>query len=212
MMIEDRQCMSDRIRRTLATRIFNGSLKPGERLIELAIAREFDTSQTPVREALRKLESQRLVETVPYRGTRVRAVSDQEMQEAYAVRAVLEQMAAETAASALLGNVSELRSHLAKLHAAATSGDREAYVEHNMRLHRSIVVAAKNQVLLHVWESLDFETKSRQRIAGIAADVLAKLVWQHDPVVDALEAGDGQLAGRLLRDHAEWFLKSDKGH
>src|SRR4051812_24212981 len=86
----DRQCMSDQIRDTLTSKIFDGRLQPGDRLVELEIAREFDTSQTPVREALRELESLRLVESAPYRGTRVRAISDREMFESYTVRGVLE--------------------------------------------------------------------------------------------------------------------------
>ena len=96
----ERDCMSDRIRRVLAERIIGGALAPGERLVEMRIAEEFRTSQAPVREALRELETLRLVESEPYRGTRVREVGEREMAEAYAVRAVLEQAAAEAAAPA----------------------------------------------------------------------------------------------------------------
>src|SRR5258707_15138406 len=101
--------MSDRICRILADRIIAGQLAPGERLVEMRIAEEFRTSQAPVREALRELETLRLVESEPYRGTRVRDVGAEEMAEAYAVRAVLEQAAAELAAPALRGNVGHLR-------------------------------------------------------------------------------------------------------
>ena len=72
----ERSCLSDHIRRELARRILDGTLKPGERLVELKIAAEFESSQTPVREALRELESLRLVESSPYRGTRVRDVGE----------------------------------------------------------------------------------------------------------------------------------------
>jgi len=100
-MAFERRCMSDHICAELSRRIFDGTLKAGQRLVELDIAREFDTSQTPVREALRELESQRLVESEPYRGTRVRATSRQEMADAYAVRGTLEEMAARLAASTI---------------------------------------------------------------------------------------------------------------
>ena len=69
-MVLDRDCMSDRICRTLAERIIGGLLAPGERLVEMRIAKEFRTSQAPVREALRELEALRLVASEPYRGTR----------------------------------------------------------------------------------------------------------------------------------------------
>ena len=145
-----RQCMSDRIRQVLAERIFDGTLKAGDRLVELEIAKEFDTSQTPVREALRELESLRLVDCVPYRGTRVREISEREMVEAYTVRGALEQLAAELAAPRLQRNVIGIRESLEKIHDAARKGDIEAYARHNMEFHRAIVLASDN----HVFDSV----------------------------------------------------------
>ncbi|WP_422927992.1 GntR family transcriptional regulator [Singulisphaera sp. PoT] len=207
-MDNERNCMSDRIRRELAARIIDGRLKPGERLIELAIAREFDTSQTPVREALRELESSRLVESVPYRGTRVREVGAEEMAEAYAVRAALEQMAAELAAARLGGDVSDLRRSLAGLHKAAKGRDREGYARHDLDLHRGILEASGNRVLLQVWESLAFETRVRLTLARGGLDLVAE-ARKHDAIIDALEAGDGKAAGLLLRKHSESFIGLD---
>src|SRR5277367_5126412 len=132
----ERDCMSDRIRRVLAERIIAGQLAPGERLVEMRIAEEFETSQAPVREALRELETLRLVESEPYRGTRVREVGEREMAEAYAVRAVLEQAAAELAAPALRGNAESIRRSLEQLRASALEGDREGYARHDLDFHR----------------------------------------------------------------------------
>src|SRR4051812_8786515 len=89
-----RDCMRAQIRRVLLKRIIDGTYQPGDRLKELQIAREFQSSQGPVREALRELEMLRLVESETYRGTRVRAISPEEMREAGEVRGVLEQEAA----------------------------------------------------------------------------------------------------------------------
>jgi DNA-binding GntR family transcriptional regulator len=197
--------MSDRIRRALMARILDGTLQPGQRLIELAIAREFDTSQTPVREAFRELESLRLVECAPYRGTRVRAVSDRDTAEAYAVRAVLEQMAAELAAPLLTGNTAGLRQPAEACHRAAEAGDREAYIEHNYKLHHRIMAASGNRTLLHLWESLGFDTRSRVTMAHHSIDLVATAA-EHEPIVAALDAGDGATAGRLLREHVEALI------
>src|SRR4051812_25814321 len=98
-----RDCMREQIRRELLKRILNGTYKPGDRLIELQVAREFNTSQAPVREALRELEALRLVETQTYRGTRVREISRKEWQESAWVRALLEEAAAQQAADAFKG-------------------------------------------------------------------------------------------------------------
>ncbi len=201
----ERDCMSDRIRRALTDRIIGGQLAPGERLVEMRIAQEFCTSQAPVREALRELETLRLVESEPYRGTRVREVGEREMAEAYAVRAVLEQAAAEAAAPGLKGNVAAFRRILDDLRASALAGDREGYATHDVDFHREIVEAAANRILLQTWDSLGFEARLRIMLSRREPD-LPRYAAVHDPIVDALEAGDGTTAGRLLREHAESFM------
>ncbi|MFT3881592.1 MAG: GntR family transcriptional regulator [Gemmatales bacterium] len=198
--------MSDRIRRELARRILDGTLPAGQRLVELNIAKEFDTSQTPVREALRELETQRLVESIPYRGTRVRGISKQEMAEAYAVRGALEEFAAHLAAVRLKGDVTHIREAVKGLHQAAHQNDIESFAKWNIEFHRSIVAASGNRVLLQTWESLSFETRMRVNLAHIKPN-LPERAAEHDPIADALEAGDGIKAGVLLRTHAESFMK-----
>lgn len=199
----DRQCMSDRIRQVLTSRIFDGTLKAGDRLVELEIAREFDTSQTPVREALRELESLRLVDSIPYRGTRVREISSREMVEAYTVRGALEQLAGELAAPRLQGNVTQIRESLARIHEAAQDRDIEAYARNNMDFHRAIVLASDNNVLIQSWDNLAFEPRVRLHLQTRPEPRLVDRAREHDPIVDALEAGDGVLAGQFLRSHAE---------
>jgi DNA-binding GntR family transcriptional regulator len=201
----ERNCLSDHIRRALAGRIIDGTIKPGERLVELKIAREFNASQTPVREALRELESLRLVESSPYRGTRVREVGEREMTEAYAVRAALERLAAETAAPAMKGNVAGLRRSVAGILEAARAGDREGYARHDLDFHRAIVAASGNRTLVQLWESLAFETRTRLTLARMKHDLVA-IASFHQRVADALEAGDGKRAGRLLEEHAKSFM------
>lgn len=202
-MNPDRQCMSDAIRDSLTSRIFDGTLKPGARLVELEIAREFDTSQTPVREALRELESLRLVDSAPYRGTWVRGISDREMVEAYAVRGVLEQLAAELAAPRLDGDVAGIRESLARIHESARVGDIEGYAKHNLDFHRGIVLASDNEVLIQSWDRLSFEARVRLHLRSQIEPRLIERAREHDEPVDALERGDGITAGRLLRKHAE---------
>lgn len=201
-MDRNRQCMSDRIRSALISRIYDGSLKAGDRLFELEIAREFDSSQTPVREALRELESLRLVESVPYRGTRVREISDREMIEAYTVRGVLEQLAAELAAPRLKGNVGTIRVSLEQIHESARAGDVEAYAKHNLEFHRAIVMASDNEVLMQSWDRLSFEARVRLHLRRQETKLVDR-AREHDAPVEALNAGDGVTAGRLLREHAE---------
>ena len=166
-----RDCMRDQIRRVLVQRILDGYYKPGDRLVELQIARELKTSQGPVREALRDLEALRLVESETYRGTRVRALSEREMEDAGQVRGVLEQTAAQWGAAALKRNVAPLRAELEAMRSAAAIHDLDAYAEHNMTFHRLIVEASGNRVLLRVWDSLMLEVRTRIGLAQLDIDL-----------------------------------------
>ncbi len=201
-----RQSNSHRIRCVLEQRILDGTLPPGTRLRELEIAKEFQTSQTPVREALEALHTMRLVESERYRGTYVRGITDREMEEAYTVRGALEQLAAELAAPHLEGNVQDLREILATLREAALSGDKQRYAKFNDQFHRSIVAHSRNSLLMESWSSLGFETRVRVHLAQRSQPNLAARADEHTPIVDALEAGDGVLAGLHLREHARACL------
>ena len=200
----NRDCLRAQIRRVLVQRIVDGTYRPGVRLVELQIAKEFNTSQGPVREALRELEALRLVESQAYRGTRVREVGDRELSDAALVRGVLEQAAAELAAPALAADPDPLRAELAALRAAAAAGDLDDYSAHNRNFHRIVVAAAGNVVLMRLWDSLMLEVRTRLALSQRALDLPA-VAETHVPIIEAFEQADGVTAGRLLRDHAEVF-------
>src|SRR5258705_2794503 len=98
-MAVTRSMLRDQIKDALVERILDGVYAPGERIVEIRVAQEFGVSQAPVREALRELESSRLVVSEPFRGARVRAVTGAELAEVYPLRAALEEVAARAAAT-----------------------------------------------------------------------------------------------------------------
>jgi DNA-binding GntR family transcriptional regulator len=199
----------DQVRRTLTERILTGHYQSGERLIELQIARELGTSQGSVREALRELEATRLVETTPNRGTRVRVVGVPEIREAYGVRGLLEQAAANTAAEAFKGSVEELREGVACILRAADAKQYADQAAAVYALHRKIVAASGNATLLRLWESLAFETWVRIRLGW--GEINRRLAeTSYDRIIAALERGDGEAAGQFLREHAEAFAPADE--
>jgi Transcriptional regulators len=197
-----KQTIGNQIRQVLEQRILDGTLPPGTRLVELDIAREFQTSQAPVREALEGLKSSRLAEGTRYRGTFVRAISEQEMEEAYIVRGTLEQLAAELAAPNLKGDVREIRSIFHQLQQAAQAHDITGYATFNHQFHRAIVAASGNQLLLETWQTLQFEARVRIQLSQRAKPNLIARAAEHKPILDALASGDGLLAGRYSREHA----------
>lgn len=194
----------DHVRRALTERILAGHYQPGERLIELQLAREFGTSQGSVREALRELEASRLVETKAHRGTYVRVVGAPEIREAYFVRGVLEQAAALTAAPALAGRAETLRPGVAAILRAADAKDYADQAAQVYALHRTIVAASGNATLLRLWEALAFETWVRIRLGW--GEINRKLAeTSYERILAVLDRGDGVTAGTLLREHAAAF-------
>jgi DNA-binding GntR family transcriptional regulator len=203
-----RMGIAGQVRQVILDRILNGTYQPGARLIELQIARELGTSQTPVREALRGLEAARLVETKGYCGTRVRSVSAQEMSEAFYVRGALEEAAAGRAAGKLAGNAKVLRTHLQAMLRAAKDNDQGAYTKNNLAFHRAIVEASGNRILLQTWDGLAMDSWVRIRVSQLAP-TFRRIAARHRPIIDALERGDGREAGRLLREHAHSFMPEE---
>jgi DNA-binding GntR family transcriptional regulator len=199
-----RRSLKDQVRQQILERIFNGRYAPGQRLREVALAKELNTSPIPVREALRELESLRVVESEAYKGVRVRQITPSELIQAYELRAVLECYAAEKGARRFKGKVEPLRKRYLAMLGAARAGDIEAYVQHDLPFHRLIVEAAQNAFLLRAWESLGFEIRTRIFLASKEFDMvqIAKL---HEPIVDAFEHGDAKLAAKLLREHSLGF-------
>jgi len=200
----NRAVLSDQVKEILLKRILDGEYSPGDRLVEMHIAQEFEISQAPVREALRELEALGFVESEPYRGTRVRAVTKSELTEIYPVRAALEEVAARAAAVHLAGNVEALEAELEAMLAAAEKGDLYEEVQHDVEFHRLIVEASGNRVLQDMWRSLRIEARTLISVlkAHIGGYELAEL---HRPVLEALAEGDAEKAGLLLRNHVEYF-------
>jgi len=199
-----RESTSARLRTLILQRIIDGQYPPGHRLKELQLAREFNTSQAPVREALSELEATRVIESEPHRGSRVRSVSERELGEAYQVRAVLEQLAGELAAGQFTGRETLLQRQADKVRRAYEKGNMQEYVRHDLAFHRMIVAAAGNQVLLENWDALHFDVRTRLFL-GHSKPGLQSTLDLHDEIVKALIQSKRKLAGHLLRKHSEAF-------
>jgi DNA-binding GntR family transcriptional regulator len=197
--------MSDRIKNVIIQRISRGDYAPGQRLVELQIAKEFETSQAPVREALCALEAMRIVETEPYKGTRVREISKVEWQECLAIRGSLEQLAAENMGDRLVSKIPILHKAAIEALDAAKTRDFEKYRMANLEFHQTIIDASDNQTLVGVWYSLAPEIRMRPGVFA-NADNLVQSAEEHLEIVDALKEGDNRYAGRLLKKHTETVL------
>ncbi|QYJ16604.1 putative D-xylose utilization operon transcriptional repressor [Rubrobacter xylanophilus DSM 9941] len=197
-----RTVLREQIRELLLERIIKGELRPGDRIVELQIAQELGTSQAPVREALRELQYLGFVEHEPYRGTRVRRVTEEELAEIYPVRAALEELAAREAARRLGGDVEGLEEEFEAMRQAADRESLHDLAVHDTAFHRRIVEAAGNRVLLDTWKTLRVE--ARVVVTALKTDVdLHELAELHRPLLEAIREGSPEKAGAALRRHFE---------
>ncbi|WP_438488385.1 GntR family transcriptional regulator [Streptomyces sp. S186] len=191
--------LREQIREHILEGIVSGRWQPGERIVERRIAVELEVSQTPVREALRELESLQLIESAPNKGVRVRNLTADDLKESYPVRAGLEQVAAELAAGRLAEDTTALEREVAALREADAAGDGEAQVRHTVAFHREIVRAAGNAVLLHTWESLGIEVWTTLSIRWFSPEQRSH-AQDHQELVDAFRRRDPRI-GALLKAH-----------
>ena len=197
-----RTCMRDHIRDVLVTRILDGTYPAGTQLKELSLAREFNVSQAPIREALRELEGSGLVASERYRGTRVRGADSQEMRESYELRATLEVRAVELALPCPPEVIADLDKCLREMVAAAKRNDSESYIVEALRLHRHLIVASRNRTFVAVWDSLHWDVRGRialQRLAKRGED-FAALLSMHEQLLEKIREADAANATRLVRD------------
>ncbi|MBO9359374.1 MAG: GntR family transcriptional regulator [Thermomicrobium sp.] len=198
-----RRVLREEIKEYLIDAILRGQLRPGDRIIETRIAQDLGVSQTPVREALRDLELLGFVTSEPFRGTRVRAFTHEELVQIYPIRAAIEGVAARAAATRITTEqLLALEEQIDRMREASELGDEATAIEADIAFHRIIVEASGNRLLEQFWTSLSLATTTfltfsihRRAIEGLAA--------RHEPILEALRARDPDRAEAAMRRHIE---------
>ncbi len=196
----NRASLSQQIRDALLERIVSGALEPGDRLIELKIAEEMQTSQAPVREALRELEAIGLIEIQRNRGARVRIIDDAELTEIYAVRAELEALAGELAARRDPTIAEQLVQIIDRMVPAAAAADVRRFANLNSEFHGLIVETASEGALRDIWKGLDVRARTHLNMSRSVADLQA-LTDAHRAIAEAIGSGDAAKARALSWEH-----------
>ena len=209
--------LADEIAFRLQRKILKGDYQPGARLVQDELCRTFGVSRTPIREALRKLQAQHLVEVIPNRGAKVRLFDRNQLVEVYTIRAELEGFGCEVAAPRLTpktrARLKEIQGKLADTVSRFTrqevGPDDEARLnslvsETNAEFHQTIHRAAGNAHLARiVGDLLQFfpEDYIWQAARSSLREFLELNVEEHERVVDRLVAGDASGARREMKRH-----------
>ncbi len=217
--IQHRQVFREEIRGAIREAIFAGELKPGDRLIETYWARELGVSQGPVREAIRDLEAMGLVETVPFKGSRVRTLTEKDVQDNYSVRICLESKSIRDAITTLddagLAALAERLQHiLEEMDRCAGRGDLRAFTDSDTAFHRAIIDATGNEVLRKLWEQCNMRNWF-QFSALTDAVSLKRLQSGHQRIFQAICRRDVEDATSTLENHLtqlmDGFIRGTEG-
>jgi DNA-binding GntR family transcriptional regulator len=182
--------------------ILSGELEPGARLLQDDLAERLQVSSTPVREALRQLETEGILQSSPNRGVRVAEVDLRAVHEIYLIRADLESLATRHAVPNLRpADLRRLRALLAETEDAIQRGELKALRRLNYELHSIIYEAAGLPELLKIINSL--WTKFPWDTLNVLPNRASNSAAEHTHLIHALEDGDAELASRLMREHIE---------
>lgn len=204
----DHASSSERLVDEIRARIVSGELSPGAKVTERELAQRYGVNRAPLREALLRLEERRLIERVPFSGTRVFQPSNRMLAELWDIREVLEGLAARRAAeTATRDEVEELRRMAAE---GAARIAREAAGEHSPRppvrdirdIHMRIAIISGNQELERILNSeiwLYMRVNYRRWVKALEKRALGAL--QHERIAEAIGSRDGEVAELLMRKH-----------
>ena len=177
---------------TLRQAILKGELKPGERLMEIALAEKLGVSRTPIREAMRKLELEGLVVMIPRRGAQVANITEKDLNDVLEVRITMTDK-----------DVRKLELAAQDFQKSTAEGDLVKMAEADVNFHEAIYRAADNKRLMQVLNNLR-EQIYRYRVEYLKEDEARnRLVKEHEEITDAIRNRDVKKAQELSFEHLE---------
>jgi DNA-binding GntR family transcriptional regulator len=189
----------ERVYRSLGDAISDGSLAPGQRITQEDIAQQLAVSRQPVLQALRLLKKDGFVEDAPGRGLQVAQLDPEWMRKVYEVRGALDALAARLAAQRRYRMDPQL---LERGREAARGDDVKAMIDADLAFHVALYAAAGNPL---IEQSAQLHWRHLRRVMGAVLQQAGQreAVWdEHQAIADAIAAGDGQRAGRLIEEHS----------
>ncbi|MEO5697954.1 MAG: GntR family transcriptional regulator [Burkholderiaceae bacterium] len=199
-----RQGLHQEVAVRLRQRLVEGQIAPGAKLNERELSELLKVSRTPLREALRMLAAEGLVELLPNRGAVAAQLSAQDVADAFEVMAGLEGQSGELAAQRITDpELAEIRALHYEMLAAFTRRDLPTYYRLNAQIHERINGAARNPVLTHTYRSLNARLQSLRFRSNFDDRKWERAVQEHEVMVERLAARDASGLRALLVQHLE---------
>ena len=192
------QEVTDRLR----TMVVEAELVPGERIAEAELCEQLGVSRTPLREALKVLASEGLIDLLPNRGTRVSTITEKEIGELFEVLGGIERMAGELAAACATDeNIEKLRKFQERMELYHRNDQRHEYFELNQQVHGLIVEMSGNSVLVATHANIMMKVQRARYLAIMSKGRWDEAVREHAEICEAIAAHDPPRAGALIMTH-----------
>lgn len=197
-----RQVLHQEVAVRLRQRIVEGQLAPGAKLNERELAQALNVSRTPLREAIKMLAAEGLVELLPNRGAVVAQMSEQDVIDTFEVIAGLEGQSGELAAQRISeAELAEIRALHFEMMAAWTRRDLPTYYRINAQIHTLINAAARNPVLAQTWRNVNARLQALRFRSNFDEAKWKRAVKEHERMVELLAARDAAGLRALLIAH-----------
>ena len=202
MIERENVSLSDKVFETLEKDILTGALQSGETVSENRLSSQLGVSRTPVREALRRLEQEGLVHNEPGRGAVIIGVTKQDLLDIYEIRIRIEGLAARLAAQNMTEEQAEKMRELVELQEFyAAKGDSEKIRDLDSQFHSMLYSFCTSRVLADTLTSLHHRIERFRRLSVGNSERAGRTSSEHRAILEAIAAGDGDSAERLLIEH-----------
>jgi len=194
--------LRQRVFKQIQNDILNGVYEPGESLIESKLSEELGVSRTPVREALRQLELEGLVESVPNKGVTVKGVSPQDIQDIYTIRMMIEGLAARWAAEKVTPEEIEEMKEAVELEEFYTKKkDYSRLMKLDTRFHDIIFKASKSMPLMHTLSTFHHYVQRARKVSMSSPKRAMEVLNEHKAIMQAIIDRDPDRAEKLTTEH-----------
>jgi DNA-binding GntR family transcriptional regulator len=204
---------ADLVYEKLRRGILEGAFKPGDKLATDQLASALRVSRMPVREAIKRLQLEGFVNVVPHKEVTVASVTEEHIREVFAVRSVLEGLAASQAARRVRpDDIARLHALWEEMKELVATGDTAGQLAKNKQFHEAVYEIAGNKLLQSTASSL-FDSIERYRFRFVSALARPRdILEEHRQLIEAIASQDAERAERLARQHIESTGETLRGH
>jgi DNA-binding GntR family transcriptional regulator len=198
----ERQRLHDTVVEHLRDFIVEGMLAPGVKLNERELCETLGISRTPLREALKVLEAEGLIEISPNRGASVSRMSEAEIRETFELMSGLEAFSGELACERITAaELAQIKALHYEMLACRAQNDLSGYYSRNQAIHDRINEAARNSALRQTYLSINRRLKALRFRSNFHTSKWDRAIHDHEDMIQALEARDGKRLSAILRRH-----------